>query len=360
MRARNLRRHADGTGGSHTRSRGGRRAVAVSAVITTFGNGAQCERLVTSLRRGTVVPDEIVIVNNDPYHDLGQCEAFDGSSLQVVEAGRGANLSAARNLGWSCTSGDLCLFVDDDNVVGPTMVEELVRAASERPAAAFAPLVVSYPTDTIWCAGVTRSKWLGRTRFIGSGSRLSSTRAVSDSPDFPNSFMIRANALAAVGGFDETAFPIHFCEADLFARMREAGGGRLEVVPTAVVSHDSVASASVSDELVRYATHGGAARIRATARSRVLFFARHYTGLPRITCVVVGIPVWVIIAVASVLRASHPVRTRCWIVVNLLRGAGQGYRDMWGVVRRSPRWGRVQPKQALSGGRSEPEEESMR
>jgi GT2 family glycosyltransferase len=146
-------------------------------------------------------------------------------------------VSAARNHGARVARGQFLLFVDDDNVLDIQCVEKLRDALVKAPDIAVAGPLTYYGNDParVWCAGVTRSPVLGRTRLVTKLPPHLPDLMPSD--DYPNCFIVRSADFEAVGGFDSTLFPHHYEEADLAARMKRQGLGGAVCVTSARAWH---------------------------------------------------------------------------------------------------------------------------
>ena len=301
-------------------------------VIPTAGRMDVVRGLVESLMSGTRRPDEVVVVDNAPKQadrDPGR-EFFD--AVQVIDAGLGLNVAAARDLGWRASRSDLVLFIDDDNTVAPGALATLEAFAGEPLVGMLAPVIYSAGApDRVWCGGVSRSMWTTHTRFLHHGAvRLPAGRSW-DTLDMPNAFAVPRPVLEAVGGFDVENFPFHYEEADLGERIRRRGL-RAIVVRDAAVYHQvdigTSAGGRPGRELARAVTRDGAGRVRALSRSRVRFHWRYSRGLQRAVSLGIFIPAWLLISSADTLLAQVPLRQRAQAVWELWRGALDGIRTL--------------------------------
>jgi GT2 family glycosyltransferase len=101
------------------------RISAVMAAHTMERWAAMCEA-VDSLRQQTIRPDEIVIVI-DRNEELLERARADWPDVRVVPT-RYPGLSGARTTGYEVTSGDLIVFMDDDAVCDPQVLESFIKA----------------------------------------------------------------------------------------------------------------------------------------------------------------------------------------------------------------------------------------
>ena len=104
--------------------------VDVSVVIPTFNRHALLGEALESVRRQTVRPREIIVV--DDGSSDGTAERLDGDDLVVIrQANRG--VAAARNAGVVRASGEWVAFLDSDDVWRPEKLERQLAAVAERP-----------------------------------------------------------------------------------------------------------------------------------------------------------------------------------------------------------------------------------
>jgi GT2 family glycosyltransferase len=303
-----------------------KKASSVSLVTVAFRDLAGAERLVESVRSSTLMPVDAVIVHNSvaPRSGAAPAGAYDGLRTEVVLGDFGPNVSAARNAGWHAARGDAVFFVDDDNTLEPETLERLIDGLYTSGAAAAAPVAYLGNSSTIWCAGVTRSRWTGRTHFmtsvVGRG-----TRAFWPTDDLPNAFCVTRSALEQVGGFDDEHFPMHREEADLTMRLRAAGYGAV-VVREATVRHHTEMITRPADEVMRVLARGGSARLTLWVRGRVAFHRRHSHGLERAAALVVFIPAWALVVLFGVARMPIPLVERFRVATIIVRALWAGYR----------------------------------
>ena len=92
------------------------------------------ERLLLSLERQILPPDEVVVVDNASVRSYADLRArFEGRlTLRWVEESR-PGIPTARNTGIRAATGDVVLFTDDDCEAEPAWVERLVRPFYRNP-----------------------------------------------------------------------------------------------------------------------------------------------------------------------------------------------------------------------------------
>src|SRR5207248_7605405 len=113
-------------------------------------------------------------------------ETVGGFAVKYVRCARGLDLAGARNLGWQASQADLCVFIDDDNVVDSAMLRELVSVSAAADVGMVAPLLLrADDRDVIWCGGIRRSMITTRTVFLDRGTRRRDGTDVVETDDMP-------------------------------------------------------------------------------------------------------------------------------------------------------------------------------
>jgi GT2 family glycosyltransferase len=297
----------------------------VAAVILTFRRPELLERLLASVRSGSLVPDEIIVVDNDPQQSVDLTTLPRG--VQVVYAGLGINATGGRNVGWRASRADTCVFIDDDNEVDDRCIEALVRACGRQQVGLAGPVIYSGDQETIWCAGLEVSKWTGITRCVSIGkAEPPGSQETWPTDSVPDMYALRREVLERVDGLDDRAFPICGEEYDLAERVGALGLDRI-IVREARVRHYGNVSEDPGEQLVRSTQVHGGQRARLMARSRVRICRLHSRGLPRYTTLLIFLPLWTVASAVSCLRVKAPWATRTETVKAIASGVTEGYRE---------------------------------
>jgi glycosyltransferase involved in cell wall biosynthesis len=164
---------------------------------------------------------DLIVVDNDSTDDTRRrVEQADPSSpLRLIgERQRGTN--RARNAGAAAAKGDFLLFVDADDVVAPTWLEEMARAAVE--------------ADAV-CGTLDRTRFTPpRYTAPGRGITTGLTPWSRFLPFAPGAnFGVRASAFDALGGFDPSYS--HGGDDVEFSWRLQLKGYTISFVPEAVV-----------------------------------------------------------------------------------------------------------------------------
>ena len=300
--------------------------VTVAVVIPTFRRPERLQALLDSLSKGTRVPDEVIVVDNDPENSADP-EPIAGLPLRIIHAGLGLNLPGARNLGWRSTSSTICFFVDDDNAVEPEAIEQLALVFEDPDIGLAGPIIYSGDDAIIWCAGIRHSPWTTRTIWPLRGQSNLPDELTWPTEDMPDAFAVPRTVLEALDGLDEERFPFYYDEADLGARIRELGL-RCVVVRNVRVRHYGWVKLSIGETMLRATAINGPERARWLVRHRIRFHTLHYRGLERLIALGVFIPISTIATSVACLRASGSWKTRLITAWAIILGAVDGYREV--------------------------------
>jgi cellulose synthase/poly-beta-1,6-N-acetylglucosamine synthase-like glycosyltransferase len=129
-------------------------SVTVSVIIPTFNGGDGLVRSIASLRRQTLRPLEIIVVDDGSTDDtraIAERARAQGLVDMVICHGTRCGRSAAINAAARFASGDLLLTVDADTVFEPTAVARLAAAFDDpRVAGASCSIAIANERDSLW------------------------------------------------------------------------------------------------------------------------------------------------------------------------------------------------------------------
>lgn len=104
----------------------------VSVIIPVFNGEAFLAQTLRSVLNQTRRPDEVIVVDNGSSdRSVEIAQGFGGIVRTISAPGGGA--SAARNAGVREATGDAIMFLDADDLLGPTVIEELAAVLERRP-----------------------------------------------------------------------------------------------------------------------------------------------------------------------------------------------------------------------------------
>lgn len=201
----------------------------IGVVVTSFRQARWVRQAVASVHAQTLVPDELVVVDDgsDDDESLAVLDELDRAGVRVLRQ-ENQGVSAARNAGIRALRAPLVAVLDGDDRWAPTFLARTHAALAERPeiVAASSWLLLHGVTD-----GVVRPPGGTAVDFLHRNA-------------CPASALLRRERWAAAGGYDEQ-MRSGFEDWDLFLTMLSPGG-RIEVVADALVEYRTApASANV-------------------------------------------------------------------------------------------------------------------
>src|SRR5712692_999659 len=295
----------------------------VSVVIPTHNRKSAVTRCVESVLRSSYPRIEVIVVDDASTDGTFQHLSALFPNVGLIRLEREQMVSGSRNAGCKNAKGEFVFLVDDDNVVHPDAIAELVRAISDNPHAGIAGPIMYYLRDPeqIWCSGVSRNLLTSLTRFSTEKPDGSVSNYLTD--DIPNAFMIRKRVFDDVGDFDQVGFVQHLAEADFCERAARKGFEAV-MVPKAAVWHD-VPVRKWPYRGTRNLHMSSSERAYHVARSRILFM-RKYAGPWRFVLFTVAfLPLIALSHIAMILRESNIGDRRGAFAESYVRGLIDGF-----------------------------------
>lgn len=241
----------------------------VSVVIPTFQDVVMTSDAVKAVLVASDGHDvEVVVVDNgsDPRRSLQLAALELGPNVLVHRIPRNLNFAIGSNVGFSLSSGQLVVFLNNDTRVRPGWLGPLTAALEDAQVRGAQPLLV-YPDDTIQAAGTVFPARDAMPVHVAVGHPYADGRAMEGvrfSAVTAAALLMRAEEVVALRGFDPI-FVNGSEDIDLCLRAVQARGGWFAVVPDSVVEHRESK------------TPGRGARIDA---NREIFMKRWRGGLP--------------------------------------------------------------------------------
>jgi glycosyltransferase involved in cell wall biosynthesis len=177
--------------------------VAAEPLVSVVVGAFEAERHIAAALESALAQDyeslEVIVVDDgstDATADIAR--GYDVRLIQQANGGQGA----AKNTGVAAASGSLIAFLDADDLWAPRKVSRQVAVLAAEPQAAG----VLVRLETLLEPGLPHPEWLPRSR---------------EYPWFPpSSWLLRREALDAIGPFDETSVGPDF---DWMLRARDGG-----------------------------------------------------------------------------------------------------------------------------------------
>ncbi|MFB2580346.1 glycosyltransferase family 2 protein [Herbiconiux sp. P15] len=171
----------------------------VSVVIPVKDDAERLAVCLRALRRQTVLPSEIVVVDNASTDDSAAV-AKDGGARVVRENRPG--IPAAASAGYDAAHGDIILRLDADTIPSPTWIEAAVTALARRPRVGAVTGGATFSGGPRWLRGVGAAVYLG-------AYYVALTPALGHVPLFGSNFAMRREA------WHTAAFAVHRRDPEL-------------------------------------------------------------------------------------------------------------------------------------------------
>jgi glycosyltransferase involved in cell wall biosynthesis len=187
----------------------------VSAIITTCDRPRDAARALDSILRQSRAPDEIIVVD-DGVSQLFEPQASlpGGPDIRVIRTGGRRGACAARNLGARSSTGDVLMFLDDDDTWESAKVADQLPHFSD-------PQVALVYTGRLVVGQGDRDTVLYRVPATVSG-KIFEVLLRGNVVGVTSSAAIRREPFERVAGFDE-AQPARN-DYDLWIRLARVGG----------------------------------------------------------------------------------------------------------------------------------------
>ena len=207
---------------------------ALTVIVPAFGRPDALARTLAALSDTASHAAEVIVVDDaspDP-ESLGHAVANAGSGVRIVRREVNGGPAAARNTGVALSTTPIVAFFDAGCAPAPGWLETLLPHFADSRVAAVAPRI----------SGIGGGDRTAVARYETARSSLdlgplpAPVRLRSRVPYVPTTaLLVRTDALASVGGFDETLRVGE--DVDFVWRLHEAGH-RVRYEPAATVAHD--------------------------------------------------------------------------------------------------------------------------
>jgi len=234
----------------------------VAVLIVNYNAGDWLARAVAAVRPAGSEEPEVIVVDNGS--DDGSLDGLAGSGARIERAGRNLGFAAGINRAAAHTSRELLLLLNPDCRVSPADLVRLVAELDAHPDCALVSGRV-LGLDGAEQRG-SRRRLPTPARIIGdllpfssNGIDLSTTPAPTVAIEIEAvsgaCMLVRRRVFESLGGLD-AAYPLHFEDLDLFARLAGAGW-TLRWVPDVAIEHAGGRSTRRRPVAVLLAKHRG-------------------------------------------------------------------------------------------------------
>ena len=288
----------------------------ISVVIPTFNRAKMvCDCVASLLETGWPALEIIVVDDCSPDDTAKRLAARfpNDSRVRYLRNERNAFQAYSRNRGAAVATGAYILFLDDDNVVAPTIFTELIAALGRHPdAGLIAPLAIHRRPgreNVIWTLGSDFNRWTSQPRdykpnlAVGAFDAESEGRIDFPTTYSPNGFMVPKAVCDELGGMDERYVQI-FEESDFGWRVGESGRSAW-IASRARTDHYGYLEPGCVPALRQLGIEK-AYRTYCFARNRLRFARRHFTFLQRLSVTLLFAPLSVLYYGGVALRHGRP------------------------------------------------------
>lgn len=254
----------------------------VDVVVVNWNGRRHVERLVPALRdlRGPI--GRLIVVDGASQDGSARDIAAARTQGEVLQLGRNAGPSVARNAGLAAARTARVLLVDNDAYLRPDALERLLEASRARPEAAVAqprsvfadePARVHYDGGSLHHAGL-----IALRNFYAPLASARGAGVVEVDACVSVCLLVDKRAVIAAGGFDERMF-ILFEDLDLSFRLRAMDRAILSVEDASCLHGGGTPDLSFRDG-PRYP----GSRVRQHSKNRWLYIANNYRARTILCC----------------------------------------------------------------------------
>lgn len=222
----------------------------VSIIILNYNGLTDTIECLESLKKITYPNYDTIVVDNDSAgDDVKVLREKYGNYLHIVENDKNYGFAGGNNIGmrYALTNSnpDYLLLLNNDTIVDPEFVTEMVKVTESDPAigAAVAKIYLYHKPNRFEAVGSKINMWRGQCFRIGwmrkDTEQYEKLRELDAAA--ANSLLITKGVIQNVGFFDESYF-IYLDDADYCVRVRRAGY-KIVYVPKAKIWHKVGASA---------------------------------------------------------------------------------------------------------------------
>lgn len=264
----------------------------VSVIIPTKNRSIDLKVLLNLILNQTVLPKEIIVVDDSTNNETKELvtnnsRKFKNANVEIKYIrGDGKGIARARNIGFSQSTGEICLFLDDDIIVNKRYIEEILKVYEKFPHALgvsgyilnlFLPFSVLRNIITKLFCGVYGAFNKCQARPLGMNYPYRLDKIINCEWLSGTNSSYRRSILK-IFRWDENLKRYSLCEdKDLSYRIHKRFPNSLFLTPYAKVIHKASPTGRLSDKYVTYMGTMHSAYIffknwRPTARNMVIFF----------------------------------------------------------------------------------------
>lgn len=210
------------------------------SIIVLNWNGLVClEKCLESLMRLTYPNYEVIVVDNGSSDGSPDMVKRNFKNVRLIKNKRNLGFAKGNNVGIKASKGNFIVLLNNDVIVDPSWLSELVKAmvGSAKIGMMSGIVLQSKPSDIVWSAGKKIDAFTGIDWRIGYGKKLEQLGKVEDVDYFSAcALLVTREVVEKIGLLDEGYF-FYGEDADWALRARRAGY-ECKLTTSAIVWHE--------------------------------------------------------------------------------------------------------------------------
>jgi len=211
----------------------------VSIIVLNWNGLVYLEKCLQSLMCLTYPNYEVIVVDNGSSDGSSNMVKRKFKNVRLIINKTNLGFAKGNNVGIKASEGNLIVLVNNDVVVDPTWLSELVKATVDSPKIGMTSGIIlqSKPSDVVWSAGKKIDAFTGISWRIGYGEKFKQLVKVEDIDYFSGcALLVKKQVMMKIGLLDEGYF-FYGEDADWSFCARRAGFD-CEFAPLAMVWHE--------------------------------------------------------------------------------------------------------------------------
>ncbi|WP_420629584.1 glycosyltransferase [Candidatus Leptofilum sp.] len=242
--------------------------LSVAVLVLNWNGRSLLETCLPTLLKQTYVNYKIVLVDNASTDESVGWVQANYPQVQIIQNEENLGFSRGINAGLRQISADVVVLLNNDVLVRPEWLVEMVRPFAQDPTVGIVGAKLLFPDGTIQHLGAELSYPLAHSHhFHYKEPDRNQIAAVRDVHYVTGaSLAVRQDVLTQIGLLDEAFHPFYYEEVDFCTRAR-AAGFRVVVAPQAVATHDESATMAQVSGL----------KLQTLHQNRLRYVLKHYT-----------------------------------------------------------------------------------
>jgi len=203
----------------------------VSVIIVNFNGKKHLEKCLESLMKIEYDKYEVIIVDNNSTDDSIEFVKNNYPSVIIIKLDNNYGFAEPNNIGAKNAKGNFLIFLNNDTVVSPNFVTEMLKPLKKDPQIAICQSLLLKPNSEVDSSGDFLDT-LGRA--YSSKEKVNEIKKILSASGA--SMMVRTESFWDLGGFDKNFFA-SFEDVDIGWRAW-IWGYKVVVVPNSIVYHD--------------------------------------------------------------------------------------------------------------------------